>query len=976
MDRRLRLALILAIALHGLLVATERYRLSFDAYTHMFFADHYRQAWWVLWEPRWYAGFSVSSYPPLVHQLIAALSLLVGVEIAWAVVLLGVVAALPAGVYALARQFVGHRAAGYAALTASVLPSIFLTAHTFGQLPTLAGLLAALFCLAVLGRYLRGGRSRDGALAVALVAVVVASHHATLLFLPWGVALVGLHIALIRPAGGRRLLRRLLVFSTAATAAALLVVWPFWRWGMAQTMQTPIDHPSRHNFLGDPAATVLFLWPMYGPLVLVIPWTLRTMLRRRRVMCGTLFVVMFTLGLGGTTPLPRWLYGHAWEWLTYDRFALWASVALLPFVGLVAIVAERAMRQRLRRTWPVAGVAAVAVMGLAAFIAALLPSLVGTQPAPVDLRPIAAFLAESNRARWRYLTFGFGDQMARLSLLTDATTIDGSYHTARELPELRHSGIGQIDTAYWSLCGIRAIDTILERASARGVRWGFVNLRAYDQALARHGWVRLTTLANGVAVWENRAAVRPAPVDPATRSDPAAAVSWGVLPLTALVAATRLAWGRGYLPLPQMGRKRSLLLAVPLLIGFLLVAGQTQLRRAQTPELLHSDLPPAGPTASTREIEPLPADVVAETFVADADGYVVALAFAPDGRLFYTTKGGFSGVRTAQVRIVEDGTLRKAAFLTTSVETDRERGLLGIAIDPNFLTNRYVYIYKTAPASETGTGWISNRVIRYTEDPATQTALPESAAILLDAPVDAQNGPGIIHNGGNLHFGPDGKLYVTIGDYGSISANAQNFRNAMGKIHRLNPDGSVPSDNPFSTTPAGAVKSIWSYGHRNSFDFVFDPVSQRMFFTENGPECDDEVNLGQAGGNYGWPNACANVPAGTIAPLYRHVTPIGITGIDFYQGPIEEWHNTLFWCAINTKLLYHARLNDTRTRIVDVRVVDGVPLCAGDVQHGPDGALYLTEGATIFRVRLLAEAKVSGCAGSVLIRRSGQRALR
>ena len=352
--------------------------------------------------------------------------------------------------------------------------------------------------------------------------------------------------------------------------------------------------------------------------------------------------------------------------------------------------------------------------------------------------------------------------------------------------------------------------------------------------------------------------------------------------------------------------------------------------------------------------EPLPAHVITETVVADPGGFVVALAFAPDGRLFYTVKGGFSGDQTAQVRIVENGRLRVTPFLSTPVNTAGERGLLGIAFDPNFAVNRFVYIYKTAPNTETGTDRPANRVIRYTEDPATQTAIPDSATVLLDVPIGPENDPNTNHNGGNLHFGPDGKLYVTIGDYGRTPANAQNLGNPLGKIHRLNPDGSIPADNPFMTGPVTATKSIRSYGHRNSFDFVFDPSTGRLFFTENGPGCDDEVNLGQPGGNYGWPNSCGEVPAGTIPPLYRFTSSLGITGIDVYQGPIGDWHQTLFWCAVITGLLYHGRLDDNRTRITDVHVVTGAPKCTVDVQHGPDGALYVTGAGVISRIRLAA----------------------
>lgn len=352
------------------------------------------------------------------------------------------------------------------------------------------------------------------------------------------------------------------------------------------------------------------------------------------------------------------------------------------------------------------------------------------------------------------------------------------------------------------------------------------------------------------------------------------------------------------------------------------------------------------------QAETLPPGTVGETFVAEAGGFVVAMAFAPDGRLFYTVKGGFSGDQVAQVRIVENGVLRPTPFLNANVNTAGERGLLGIALDPDFASNHFVYIYKTAPAAETGTGRPSNRVLRYAEDPATQTAVAGSEMLLMDVPIGAENDPNTNHNGGNIHFGPDGKLYVTIGEYGRNASNAQNLGNAMGKIHRLNADGSVPADNPFVDDPNVVVKSIWTYGNRNSFDFTFDPLSGLLFFSENGPNCDDEVNLGRVGGNYGWPNACGTVPPGTIAPLYRFPAVIAITGIDFYQGPIAGWQNTLFWCSVNNQQLYHATLDETRMAITSVEVVQGAPACGVDVQHGPDGALYLSVNNTISRIRV------------------------
>src|SRR5512134_1560386 len=151
----------------------------------MFFGDHYRMDWWSLWDERWYAGFFVNSYPPLVHQLIGALSHLIGLDAAFALILWVVVTLLPLAVYSFARVFVGKTSAGYAALGAAFLPSVYLTAHIFGQLPTLAGTVTALFGMAALNQYLRDGDRLNGVLAVSLMSTVMAFHHATLLLLPW-----------------------------------------------------------------------------------------------------------------------------------------------------------------------------------------------------------------------------------------------------------------------------------------------------------------------------------------------------------------------------------------------------------------------------------------------------------------------------------------------------------------------------------------------------------------------------------------------------------------------------------------------------------------------------------------------------------------------------------------------------------------------------------------------------------------------
>ena len=561
MPRRVRAAVLIAFILNGILILSARYRLSYDAYTHMLLADHYRLDWWSLWDPRWFAGFAVNSYPPLVHQLIALLGRLVGVDAGYAIVMWATVTAMPLAVYALSRIFVDRGAAGYASLGAALLPSIYLSAYTFGQLPTLFSLVFALLCGAALAEFLRSGSRTSGGLAVALAVVVMAAHHATLLLLPFLVLAVAVHLVLNHQVSLKDLAMRFTVFGVLSAAAIALVIWPFWQWGAGQSLQTPIDHPTRHNYFTDPSAALEFFWAMYGPLVVFIPVALWKGRSRRFLGLSAAFLGLFLLGLGGTTPLPRLIFGSAWEWLTYDRFALWASILLLPFFGIaagsmkiwvesgpllrkLAAISIPIRKERFKRIpallpLPWTAVVLLPLLATASLITSLLPSILPTQPPAVDMQPVVNFLAQGGRSQWRYLTFGFGDQSAYLNRLTSATTIDGSYFTARTLPELRSSGIGQIDGAFWQAGGMAKLGPILQGSGALGVRWGFVDRQAYDPVLRENGWLYQSTLSNGIEVWENPAAVLPAPSTPPA-ADPAAAFSWGVLPLLALALAMAL----------------------------------------------------------------------------------------------------------------------------------------------------------------------------------------------------------------------------------------------------------------------------------------------------------------------------------------------------------------------------------------------------------------------------------------------------
>lgn len=252
-----------------------------------------------------------------------------------------------------------------------------------------------------------------------------------------------------------------------------------------------------------------------------------------------------------------------------------------------------------------------------------------------------------------------------------------------------------------------------------------------------------------------------------------------------------------------------------------------------------------------------------------------AMDFSPDGRLFVAEKGG-------SLRVIQDGKLLDSPFLSVPVATDGERGLLGIAFDPDFATNGYVYVYYT-----TNTDPIHNRVSRFTADPANHNvALAGSEHPLLNLdPVT-----NTFHNGGAIHFGKDGKLYVAVGN-DENSANSQSLATDLGKILRVNPDGSAPSDNPFYST-AGAKKEIWALGLRNPFTFAFSPAenSTLMYINDAGEDTWEEIDSGAPGTNYGWPTCeglCLTLESTLVNPIfaYNHNgTNSVITGGAFYES--------------------------------------------------------------------------------------------
>ena len=348
----------------------------------------------------------------------------------------------------------------------------------------------------------------------------------------------------------------------------------------------------------------------------------------------------------------------------------------------------------------------------------------------------------------------------------------------------------------------------------------------------------------------------------------------------------------------------------------------------------------SGPGASQAQStqEALPPGARIETLLTDMNR-PIAMAFDPAGRLFYTEK------ETGNVRLFTNGQLQNNPVITFRVDRTGEQGLLGIAIDPNFNANRFIYVYYTCLAGSEGCPTKENRVVRFVE----RDGAGSSPTTIYTSPNSTNS---TNHNGGNIHFGPDGKLYVSIGDDANAN-NSQDLSVKPGKLHRLNPDGTAPTDNP-NFGEEGALPTIYAIGLRNTFDFAFDPiVSGRIFGSENGPNCDDEMNRIERGGNYGWR---ANYPCDDANPDPRVNTypPLWFlneqeccnapTGLTVYTGDqIPQWKNHIFMAVFSGGQLYHFTPNADRTLAASTRIVQGVT-ASMDIETGPDGALYYMEG--------------------------------
>jgi glucose/arabinose dehydrogenase len=366
----------------------------------------------------------------------------------------------------------------------------------------------------------------------------------------------------------------------------------------------------------------------------------------------------------------------------------------------------------------------------------------------------------------------------------------------------------------------------------------------------------------------------------------------------------------------------------------------------------------------------LPAGFDTETIVGGLN-YPTSMAFTQDGRIFVAEKSG-------AVRVIKNGVLLTAPLVQlTDINTYADRGLIGIAVDPNFATNKYIYLsytYENTPGANF-TAAKTARIVRLTvngdtANEGTKLVLVGSVGGTAATPscenyamgTDCVASDSSSHSSGGLHFGPDGKLYATLGDGAAFdiadprALRAQNLDSLNGKLLRINTDGTAPADNPFYNGNPNANRSkVFAYGFRNAFRFSFRPTTGAIYVGDVGWDTWEEINIATAGSNYGWPCREGNnatsygcTATGYVNPVYTYVhsqTAGGsVTAGVFPNGNVypASYNNTFFFgdFALNWMKALDMGANDVFAGVTDVMTdTDGAN---GPVDYavGPDGYIY------------------------------------
>ncbi|MBO0592729.1 hypothetical protein I2486_15090 [Cellulophaga sp. E16_2] len=557
------LALIVGLAFHGSAIFFTL-ESTYDALIHLFFADHYANSWFDPWEYRWYTGFTVQSYPPLVHQVIGILSYIGGLKFGMYTVALLAIVLFITGVYRYTLLMTGsRRIAGYGSILAVFSSTFVETLHIFGQLPSITALSILLHSMPEIYLWIRTGKTRYFLTSISMLAVTVTSHHVTPIFgMVFFIApLIGMAVmdaARERVNTYKELsfkifwnttlqhFWRIAKFGLTSIFLIVFCIFPYWYNSKRNPItQVAIPHGSRDNFLEVTSSGLVFFVIPWGIFLFVLPYFFYRYFSKRYIFFGLSFALLTILGTGGTTPIPLLMLGeNAFNILTLDRFTLWATIMALPiFAEFAYRMVEGDLKVLVQEKF--GGVYHRVLGGLIAggmLFVVMFTMTLGyfrpSQPAKINVLPIVNFLGADSHDSWRYLPLGFGDQMAWLSAQTKAMTVDGNYHSARRLPELTTRAIERIENSkFRGVEGIGSLQQFLTVPEKYNLKYIFSNDKFYDPILYYCGWQRLQQLENGIMVWE-KLNVPPIPqIIPKEDVPTIMKIMWGIIPLSTVLIA-------------------------------------------------------------------------------------------------------------------------------------------------------------------------------------------------------------------------------------------------------------------------------------------------------------------------------------------------------------------------------------------------------------------------------------------------------
>ncbi|AND63877.1 hypothetical protein AX766_05320 [Flavobacterium covae] len=556
-------ALLIGVIFHGSAIFFTLEN-TYDALIHLFFGNHYAQNWFEPWDYSWYTGFNVMSYPPLVHQCIGLLSYIVGLKFSlFLIAIIGVILFIT-GIYRFSLLLSNNRfVAGYASIITVVSSSFVEALHIFGQLPSIIGISILMHSLPEIYLFIRKGYIKHYFNALSLLAVTVCSHHVTPIFgMVFFIApLIGM--AIIDKARESthsfeevriqlflktlvKLLKRIIVFGFSVIVLIVVCILPYWINSKKNPItQVPIPHGSRDNFIEVTSSGLVFFVIPWGILLFVLPYVFYRLYSKRYIFFGLSLAMLTLLGTGGTTPLPIKILGsNAFNILTLDRFTFWASIMSLPMFGeFVYRLIEGDLKKVIQKKYGsiyhkfIIGLYAGGIIFLAIFTITLTYCR-PLQPKKIDMQPIVNFLNQDQHDQWRFLPLGFGDQMAYLSTLTKAMTVDGNYHSARRLPELTSRAVERLENCkFRGLEGIGSLQQFLTVPEKYNLKYIFSNDKFYDPILYYCGWHRIGLLENGIMVWE-KISVKPlSKIIPKDDIPNYLKLMWGIIPLFTIIVA-------------------------------------------------------------------------------------------------------------------------------------------------------------------------------------------------------------------------------------------------------------------------------------------------------------------------------------------------------------------------------------------------------------------------------------------------------